>query len=254
MRRIAVLFAAVTAALTLAGCGGSDKPASSGATTASTPAATATATATAAATTAASSGGDASTVKIAADPGGALKFTETDAHRQGGRGHDRLLQPIPGPARRRDRGQRRQRGEDRGRHGRRRGRRSSRPQARHVHVLLPGRRSPRGGHGGQARRPVVEDPLEVAPARRGACATRAQRTVRAARSGRCRCTSVCRRLVPPRTRACGARARTALGAARPRSARRAPTPRSASASGSGACAARAGTRSARRRASRSAWG
>ena len=79
MRRIAVLFAAITA-LTLAACGGSDKPASSGASSGSTPASTATA----ASTTAASSGGASSTVKIAADPGGALKFTETDVTAKAG--------------------------------------------------------------------------------------------------------------------------------------------------------------------------
>jgi plastocyanin len=64
MRRIAVL--AATAALALAGCGGDDKPAATPA-----PAATEAATETA---TAAASG---ATLKIAADPGGAKKFTES---------------------------------------------------------------------------------------------------------------------------------------------------------------------------------
>ncbi len=54
MRRLLACFAAI-AALGLAACGGSDKPASSGA----------------------SSGGGSSTLKIAADPGGALKFTSS---------------------------------------------------------------------------------------------------------------------------------------------------------------------------------
>jgi plastocyanin len=65
MRRIAILGA--TAALAFASCGGDDKPAA-------TPA-PATATATETATTAAA--GASSTLKIAADPGGAKKFTET---------------------------------------------------------------------------------------------------------------------------------------------------------------------------------
>ena len=55
MRRIAIL--AATAALTLAACGGDDRP-----TPAATPAA---------------AGGDGATLKIAADPGGAKKFTES---------------------------------------------------------------------------------------------------------------------------------------------------------------------------------
>jgi plastocyanin len=59
MRRIAAL--AATAALALAGCGGDDKPA---ATPAATPAP-------------AAAGGEGATLKIAADPGGAKKFTET---------------------------------------------------------------------------------------------------------------------------------------------------------------------------------
>jgi plastocyanin len=69
MRRIAVL--AATAALALAGCGSSDEPAATPAPAADTPAPAATETATAAA------GGASSTLKIAADPGGAKKFTES---------------------------------------------------------------------------------------------------------------------------------------------------------------------------------
>jgi plastocyanin len=65
MRRIAVLAAA--AAFTVAGCGGDDEPAATPA-----PAATQAATETPAA--AAASG---ATLKIAADPGGAKKFTES---------------------------------------------------------------------------------------------------------------------------------------------------------------------------------
>jgi plastocyanin len=64
MRRIAVL--AATAAFAFAGCGGDDEPAA-------TPA-PATETATEAPATAAGGG---ATLKIAADPGGAKKFTET---------------------------------------------------------------------------------------------------------------------------------------------------------------------------------
>ena len=67
MRRIAVL--AAIAALTLAACGGNDSSGSS-----STPAATDTPTATATAAAGSSSG---SKLAIAADPGGALKFTES---------------------------------------------------------------------------------------------------------------------------------------------------------------------------------
>jgi plastocyanin len=63
MRRIAVLAAA--AAFTVAGCGGDDEPAA-------TPAPTATEAATE--TPAAATG---ATLKIAADPGGAKKFTES---------------------------------------------------------------------------------------------------------------------------------------------------------------------------------
>ena len=70
MRRIAVL--AATAAFAFAGCGGDDEPES-----AATPAATeeATEAPTEAATEA---GGSGSTLKIAADPGGAKAFTETE--------------------------------------------------------------------------------------------------------------------------------------------------------------------------------
>ncbi len=67
MRRIAVL--AATAALALAACGGDDEPAA-------TPA-PATETATAAETATPAAGGSSSTLKIAADPSGAKKFTES---------------------------------------------------------------------------------------------------------------------------------------------------------------------------------
>ena len=67
MRRIAVL--AATAVIALAACGGEDDPAA-------TPA-PATETATAAETATPAAGGSSSTLKIAADPGGAKKFTES---------------------------------------------------------------------------------------------------------------------------------------------------------------------------------
>jgi plastocyanin len=71
MRRIAVL--AAIAALTLAACGGNDSSGSS-----STPAATEAATDTPTATaTAAAASGSASKLAIAADPGGAKKFTKS---------------------------------------------------------------------------------------------------------------------------------------------------------------------------------
>jgi plastocyanin len=73
MRRIAVL--AAIAALTLAACGGNDSSGSSS-TPAATEAATDTPTATATATEAAGSG-SASKLAIAADPGGAKKFTKS---------------------------------------------------------------------------------------------------------------------------------------------------------------------------------
>jgi plastocyanin len=74
MRRIAVLAAA--AAFALAGCGGDDN-------SAATPApATATETATETATTAAAASG--ATLKIAADPGGAKKFTKSTLTAQAG--------------------------------------------------------------------------------------------------------------------------------------------------------------------------
>jgi plastocyanin len=60
------------AAFALAGCGGSDKPAATPA-----PTDTATAAATETATAAAAAGGASSTLKIAADPGGAKKFTKS---------------------------------------------------------------------------------------------------------------------------------------------------------------------------------
>jgi plastocyanin len=78
MRRTAVL-AAIFAALVLAGCGGNDEPA---ATPAPTEAAT-TAAPTDTPTQEASSGGE--TLKIAADPGGALAFTEKDLTAKAGK-------------------------------------------------------------------------------------------------------------------------------------------------------------------------
>jgi plastocyanin len=69
MRRIAVLAAA--AAFALAGCGGDDEPAATPAPAATEAPTEAPATATEAAE------GASSTLKIAADPGGAKKFTET---------------------------------------------------------------------------------------------------------------------------------------------------------------------------------
>jgi plastocyanin len=69
MRRIAVL--AATAAFAFAGCGGDDEPES-----AATPAATEEATE--APTEAPTEAAGGSTLAIAADPGGALKFTETE--------------------------------------------------------------------------------------------------------------------------------------------------------------------------------
>jgi len=79
MRRIAVLLAAM-AALTLAACGGDDKPAASGASNSSDSSSSASTSKSSGAygggsNTAASAGG--ATLKIAADPGGALKFTKS---------------------------------------------------------------------------------------------------------------------------------------------------------------------------------
>jgi plastocyanin len=78
MRRIAVL--AAIAALTLAACGGDDKTSSStpAATEAATDTPTAAATETATETATEAAGGSGAKLAIAADPGGALKFTETN--------------------------------------------------------------------------------------------------------------------------------------------------------------------------------
>jgi plastocyanin len=74
MRRIAVLAAA--AAFAFAGCGGDDEP-ESAATSTETPA-EATEAPTEAATEAPTEAAGGATLAIAADPGGALKFTETE--------------------------------------------------------------------------------------------------------------------------------------------------------------------------------
>ena len=70
MRRIAVL--AAIAALSLAACGGNDNSSSA------TPAATKAATDTPTATATQAAGGSGAKLAIAADPGGALKFTESN--------------------------------------------------------------------------------------------------------------------------------------------------------------------------------
>jgi plastocyanin len=83
MRRIAVLFAAV-AALTLAACGGDDKPAASGASNSgdsSSPASTSKSSGAyggGSNTSSSSSSSGGATLKIAADPNGALKFTKSN--------------------------------------------------------------------------------------------------------------------------------------------------------------------------------
>src|SRR5690348_8877516 len=84
MRRIAVLPPAlVAAALTLVACGSSDKPAASGASSGgSTNTAASTSKSSGAygggsSTSSASSSGGGATVRIAADPGGALKFNQS---------------------------------------------------------------------------------------------------------------------------------------------------------------------------------
>ena len=70
---------ATLAVLTLAGCGSSSSSSGSGSSgSSSTPAATATA-------TSASSAGGGGTVAIAADPGGALKFTQTSVKAKAGK-------------------------------------------------------------------------------------------------------------------------------------------------------------------------
>jgi plastocyanin len=81
MRRIAVLLAAM-AAFTVAACGGDDKPAASGASSSSSDSSTASSSKSSGAygggsNSSASSGGGA-TLKIAADPSGAKKFTKSD--------------------------------------------------------------------------------------------------------------------------------------------------------------------------------
>jgi plastocyanin len=73
MRRIAVL--AALAALTLAACGGNDNESTS--TPTATEAATETPTAAATETPTEAAGGSGAKLAIAADPGGALKFTES---------------------------------------------------------------------------------------------------------------------------------------------------------------------------------
>jgi plastocyanin len=74
MRRIAVL--AAIAALTLAACGGNDDESTS--TPTATEAATDTPTAAATETATEAAGGSGAKLAIAADPGGALKFTESN--------------------------------------------------------------------------------------------------------------------------------------------------------------------------------
>src|SRR4051812_27111735 len=83
MRRIAVLLAAM-AALTLAACGGDDKPAASGASNSSDSSSTSKSSGAygGGSNTSASSGG--ATLKIAADPGGALKFTKSKVKAKAG--------------------------------------------------------------------------------------------------------------------------------------------------------------------------
>jgi len=87
MRRIAVLIAAITA-FTLAACGGDDKPATSGASSGSSSSSSgssndSTSNKSSGAygggddSTSSSSSGSGTTLKIAADPGGAKKFTES---------------------------------------------------------------------------------------------------------------------------------------------------------------------------------
>jgi plastocyanin len=80
MRRIAVL--AAFAALTLAACGGNDNKSTS--TPAATEAATDTPTAAATETPTEAAGGSGAKLAIAADPGGALKFTESKLTAQAG--------------------------------------------------------------------------------------------------------------------------------------------------------------------------
>jgi plastocyanin len=76
MRRIAALAAIAAALVFLVGCGGDDEPEAAATPTATeTPTAAATEAATETPTEAASG---ASTLKIEADPGGAIKFTKTD--------------------------------------------------------------------------------------------------------------------------------------------------------------------------------
>ena len=183
MRRTAVL--AAMAALAFAGCGGDDEPAANAAARATPrrrpkpPRAP----------TEAAGGG--AKLAIAADPGGANKFTETELTAHAGEVTIEFANESSGAARRRDRGRRR-RGDHRDRDRRRRAPLTVDLKPGEYTVLLPGRRSPRRRHGGQAHGPVVEDPLEVARhEQRGARARRAGRT--AARSGRCRASACGRR-------------------------------------------------------------
>ena len=86
----------------------------------------------------------ASTLKIAADPSGALKFDKTTLTAKAGKVTIDFDNPSERAARRRGRGQRRRRRRQDGRQ-RRTLAAHRRPQARHLQVLLPGRRPPAAG-------------------------------------------------------------------------------------------------------------
>ena len=94
----------------------------------------------------------AQTLKLSADPGGALKFDKSTLTAKAGKVTIVLDNPSVAPARRRDRGERR-RGGERARSARARPRRSAADrEGRRVRVLLPGRRPQGRRHGGHAHR------------------------------------------------------------------------------------------------------
>jgi plastocyanin len=84
MRRIAVL-AALLAALAVAGCGGSDKPAASGASSGSSSSSSSSGSGAYAKSSSSTGGGGGAALKVAADPSGAIKFTKSSLTAKAGK-------------------------------------------------------------------------------------------------------------------------------------------------------------------------